>query len=358
MAPERTHNFNAGPSALPLSVLETAREALGDWKGLGMSLLEASHRAPDFGQLLEHAKATLTRLLDIPETHEVLFLQGGASLQFAQVPMNLGTGGAYINTGTWSTKAIKEARAIGPAHEIWSSSEGGFRRVPGASDALEVPGGSSYLHYTSNNTIYGTQWHHTLASTVPLVADMSSDILSRPVDVGQHALIYAGAQKNAGTAGVTIVIADKAVSRGEAHVDGTPIILRYATHAQKASAYNTPPVFAIYLSSLVFDWIEAQGGVTALAELNAKKARRLYDIIDGSDLFRGHADTDSRSLMNVTFTMANPELEQRFLALTAANGCVGLKGHRSVGGLRASIYNAVSWASVDHLAGLMESFDA
>ena len=273
------------------------------------------------------------------------------------VPMNLGLGGAYINTGVWSTKALKEARTMGEGHEVWTDADNGFKSIPAPGTTFNTPAGATYLHYTSSNTIYGTQFKHIPDSDVPLVADMSSDILTRPVDVGRHALIYAGVQKNAGPAGLTMVIADKQFSRGFKGPDNTPTILRYATHATKSSLYNTPPVFAMYVCSLVADWLAEQGGLEAVAQANAKKAARLYGVIDGrGDLFRGHAARDSRSDMNVTFTMPTPELEQRFFEAATEAGCIGVKGHRSVGGLRISTYNGVPFESVEVVARLMESF--
>lgn len=353
---ERKHNFNAGPAALPLSVLETVRDNLLDHEGLGLSILEMSHRTPPFEALIAKAAETIGALYGMPDTHEVLFLQGGASLQFAMVPYNLGEGGAYVDTGTWASKAFAEARTIGAAHQVWSDEKNGYRRVPGADEALDVPGAAPYLHYTTNNTIYGTQYHHLPRTDAPLVADMSSDFLSRPVDVARHDLIYAGAQKNAGPAGVTIVIAHKSKTRGYAGRAETPKILRYQTQAENDSMYNTPNTFGIYVAGLVAEWVAAEGGLKAMAEQAAAKAKALYDLIDDHPLYSGHAEPGSRSLMNVTFRLQNAAQEKALLAAAEARGIIGLKGHRSVGGLRASIYNAVPMRSVEALVALMKDF--
>ena len=353
----RKHNFNAGPSVLPLQALETAAKNLVDTNGLGLSVLEMSHRSKDFEAILAHAKQTLARLLSLPDDWDVLFLQGGASQQFAMVPMNLGSGGAYVTTGAWSQKALAEAKIVGEAKEIWTDKAQNFRRVPRADEKLDVPAAAPFLHYTTNNTIFGTQWHHVPQAPVPLVADMSSDILSRPVDVKPFGLIYAGAQKNAGPSGVTLVLGRKSILQHFAGQAWVPTILRYETHAKADSLYNTPPTFGIYLCSLVFDWIEQQGGLTEMAKRAQAKASRLYDVIDRRpEVFKGHAEEGSRSNMNVTFTMSSPEAEKRFLEEAKAKGCIGLAGHRSVGGLRASIYNALPMESVELLASLMERF--
>lgn len=355
---ERKHNFNAGPGALPLPVLEHIQQHLVDYQGLGLSLLEMSHRTADFQKVIDRATAAITELYGVPDTHEVLFLQGGASHQFAMVPLNLGSGGAYINTGTWSRKALAEARIIGEAHEVWSSEGEGYKSVPQPDAQLSIPAGVPYLHYTSNNTIAGTQYHHVPEATVPLVCDMSSDFLSRPLDVTPFDVIYAGAQKNAGPSGVTIVIIRKSVSREFRGRKDTAKILRYVTHAAEGSLYNTPNTFGIWAVALVAEWVKAEGGLAAMAEKNAAKAKLLYDLFDErSDLYRGHARPDSRSHMNVTFRMATEAQETALLTAAKAKGIIGLKGHRSVGGLRASIYNAVPMASVEVLAELMRRFE-
>ena len=285
----------------------------------------------------------------------MLFLQGGASLQFAMVPLNLGSGGAYVNTGVWATKALKEARIIGEAHEIWSSAAENFGHVPGPEVALAVPEGAPYLHFTSNNTIYGTQWDHVPPADAPLVGDLSSDFMSRPVDVTPFDLIYAGAQKNAGPSGVTVIIARKTVSRRFGGDERTPKILRYATHASQDSMFNTPPTFAIYVVGLVARWVQAQGGLEGMARTNEAKARLLYEAIDRSPGFEGMARPDSRSRMNVTFTTGDKARDAAFVQRAEALDMIGLKGHRDLGGLRASIYNAVPMASVEALVDLIRS---
>lgn len=354
----RLHNFNAGPSILPLPVLEEAQRNLIDHQGLGLSVLEMSHRSPAFEAIVERAMATLRRLLALPDDYEILFLQGGASLQFAMVPLNLGQGGAYVNTGVWAQKAIKEAEIVGASPQvIWSAEANGFRSVPAPDEKLDVPAGAPFVHTTSNNTIYGTQYHHVPDVAAPIVCDMSSDFLSQPFDISRMGLVYAGAQKNAGPSGVTLVIGRRDWLRAFRGPATTPTMLRYKTHADNGSLYNTPPTFGIWLCALVFDWVEAQGGVAAMARRAEEKAQMLYEVIDRrSDLFRGHAEVASRSWMNVTFTLPTPELEERFLAEAEARGCIGLKGHRLVGGLRASIYNAMPLESVEVLADLMDGW--
>lgn len=359
---KRTYNFNAGPAALPLAVLKSVQSELVDYQGLGLSVMEMSHRSPEYGAIIDAARATITRLYDVPSTHEVLFLQGGASLQFAMVPLNLGSGGAFINTGTWTSRALAEAGRIGPASEIWSSKAGGFRAVPSADTPLTVPDGTPYVHYASNNTIYGTQYQHLPAvrtaagAPVPRVCDMSSDFLSRPVDVGAFDVIFAGAQKNAGPSGVCVVIIKKSLSRAFTGAPSTPIILRYQTQAEKGSMYNTPNTFGIYVLGKVARWVEDQGGLAAIHAQNQRKAAALYAAIDAHPLAKGHAEVPSRSLMNVTFNLQTPEQEAALLAQASAAGIIGLKGHRSVGGLRASIYNAVPREAIDAVIELLGAF--
>lgn len=359
---KRVHNFNAGPAALPLSVLKSVQSELVDYQGHGLSVMEMSHRSAAFDGIIDAARATLTRLYAIPDTHEVLFLQGGASLQFAMVPMNLGGGGAFLNTGTWTSRALAEAGRVGEAYEIWSSKDAGFTHVPQPDTTLVAPDAARYLHYCSNNTIFGTQYHHRpVAKTasgrpLPLVCDMSSDFLSRPVDVGAFDIIFAGAQKNAGPSGVCVVIIKKSISRDFQGANSTPIILRYQTQAEKGSMYNTPNTFGIYVLGEVARWVEAQGGLTAVQATNATKAKALYDAIDAHPLATGHATADSRSQMNVTFRLQDAEQEKALLSIASDAGVIGLKGHRSVGGLRASLYNAVSLASVTTVVGLLNAF--
>ena len=352
---ERVHNFNAGPAALPFSVLNTVHEQLLNYENYGLSLMEMSHRSKEFQAVIDGAQAALTELYDIPDTHEVMFLQGGASLQFAMIPMNFGAHGNYLNTGTWSTRAIAEARTISSAEEIWSDAENGFRRVPQDSE-LALQTDARYLHYTSNNTIYGTQYHHIPQTTLPLITDMSSDFLSRPMDVSAFDLIYAGAQKNIGPSGVTVLIIKKSISRAFDGDPRVPKILRYQTQAEKGSMYNTPNTFGIWVIKLVAEHVLELGGLAAMDAENQRKADLLYSVIDEHPLCTGHASADSRSLMNVTFRMENPEQEQAFLERCSQANMIGLKGHRSVGGLRASIYNAVPSESVAHLCETISHF--
>jgi phosphoserine aminotransferase len=353
----RIHNFNPGPAALPIAVLEQVRQEFTDFKGSGMSITEVSHRSPVFEEVLNDAVARLRRLLNVPDNFKVLFLQGGASSQFAMVPMNLipsGTVGEYVNTGSWSKKAIKEAEILKKGYKVVASSEDkGFTYIP---KNVSATAGAAYLHFTSNNTIEGTQWtEFPDANGVPLISDMSSDMLCRPFDVRPFGLIYAGAQKNLGPAGVTVVlIRDDMLERT---TEDVPTMLRYTIHAQKNSLYNTPPCFAVYVVQLVLKWIEETvGGLQAMEKLNREKAKLLYKCIDEMDLYRGTAESDSRSMMNVTFRMADEKLEKQFLAEAGQNGLGGLKGHRSVGGCRASIYNAVDKKAVQALVDFMTAF--
>jgi phosphoserine aminotransferase len=353
----RIHNFNPGPAALPLPVLEQVIEEFTDFKGSGMSITEVSHRSAVFEEVLNDAVARVKRLLKVPDNYKVLFLQGGASTQFCMVPMNLippNSSADYVNTGSWSKKAIKEAQILNKPHKVVASSEDrNFRYIP--KDPPVTPG-AAYLHLTSNNTIEGTQWFtFPDAGNVPLVADMSSDILSRPIDVRPFGLIYAGAQKNLGPAGVTLVIIrDDLLERVPKDV---PTMLRYSTHAEKNSLYNTPACFAIYMVELVLKWLEeTAGGLETIEKVNREKAALLYSVIDGGAFYSGTAEPDSRSFMNVTFRLPDESLEKKFVAEATANGLGGLKGHRSVGGCRASIYNAVDMAAVQSLADFMRSF--
>lgn len=353
----RIHNFNPGPAALPLPVLEEVREEFLNFKGSGMSIAEVSHRSAVFENVLNDAISRLKRILNVPENFKVLFLQGGASTQFCMVPMNLvpsGYSADYVNTGTWSTKAIKEIAILGKPHKVVASSEDrDFRYIP---KGFSVSPGAAYLHVTSNNTIKGTQWgSFPNAGTIPLVSDMSSDILSRSFDVTPFGLIYAGAQKNLGPAGVTLVfIREDMLERVPKDI---PTMLSYTTHAEKNSLYNTPPCIAIYMVQLVLKWIEeTMGGLDAVERMNKKKAEMLYGVIDKSDFYKGTADIDSRSLMNVTFRLGEENLEKKFVADAAQNGMAGLKGHRSVGGCRASLYNAVGLDAVEALVDFMKEF--
>ncbi|MGC6417988.1 MAG: 3-phosphoserine/phosphohydroxythreonine transaminase [Bradymonadia bacterium] len=353
---KRKHNFNAGPAALPFSVLESVHRELLDFNNNGLSLMEMSHRSPEFDAVINGARDALIRLYSIPDDYDVMFMQGGASLQFAMIPLNIAFGGAYINTGTWSTRALKEAQTIAHADEIWSSERDGFSHVPKTSMLSAIGDEYPYLHYTSNNTIYGTQYAEAPCIGLPLICDMSSDFISRPVNIADYDLIYAGAQKNAGPSGVTVVIIKKELSRSFRGPENTPKIMRYVTQAEKGSMYNTPNTFGIWVIKLVAEWVESQGGLAKIDALNRAKAKTLYDVIDNHPLCEGHARRDSRSLMNVTFRMQSAEQEQAFIEHCNTKGIMGLKGHRSVGGLRASLYNAVSMKSVEALCHELDAF--
>ncbi|HUF23661.1 MAG TPA: 3-phosphoserine/phosphohydroxythreonine transaminase [Vicinamibacterales bacterium] len=355
---ERIFNFSAGPAVLPLAVLEEAQRDLMSLPGVGMSVLEISHRSKPFDEIIQGAEADIRALAGISGDYEVLFLQGGASLQFSMVPMNLllpGTTADYVITGVWSQKALKEAKRVGTVHVAATTEADNFTHVPAQGD-LKLTGDAAYVHVTSNNTIYGTQWR-TLpdAGGRPLVNDASSDIFSQPIDVARHGLIYAGAQKNLAPAGLTLVIIRKdLLERTQASV---PTMLSYKVHAENTSLFNTPPVFAIYVLRLVLKWLRANGGLEAMAEQNARKAGLLYAEIDRGGFYRGHARPDSRSWMNVTFRLPNEALEKQFVKESTAAGFDGLKGHRSVGGLRASIYNAFPEEGVAALVEFMREFE-
>jgi phosphoserine aminotransferase len=354
----RAHNFSAGPATLPLPVLEKAQAELVDFGGSGMSIMEMSHRGKLYDQVHEAALADMRTLLSVPDTHEILFFQGGARGHFGILAWNLllpGTTGAYVTTGTWSVSALAEANKVGDTVELYSAKADGFNHVP-APGTLEVPQDAAYLHYTSNNTVAGTQFHYIpQAGDVPLVCDMSSDILSKPLPIEKYGLIYAGAQKNIGPAGVTVLIVRKdLMERCPANV---PDVFNYKKMAAKHSMLNTPPCFAIYMVGLVARYLIDQGGLYEAAALNAKKAELLYNAIDGSDgYYTGHARLESRSVMNVTWTIGDPEVEKRFIAEATEADMHFLKGHRSVGGLRASIYNACRLESVEALVGFMADF--
>ena len=355
---ERIFNFSAGPAVLPLAVLEEAQRDLISLPGVGMSVLEISHRSKPFDEIIQGAEADIRALAGIGADYEVLFLQGGASMQFSMVPMNLLAAGAtadYVVTGVWSQKAVKEAKRVGQVNIAATTEADNFTHVPAQAD-LKLTDNAAYVHVTSNNTIYGTQWR-TLpdAGGSPLVNDASSDIFSQPIDVARHGLIYAGAQKNLGPSGVTLVIIRKDLL--ERSPSSLPTMLNYKTHAENQSLFNTPPVFGIYVLRLVLKWLRGNGGLEAMAEQNARKAGLLYSEIDRSGFYRGHARPDSRSWMNVTFRLPNEDLEKQFVKESTAAGFDGLKGHRSVGGLRASIYNAFPEDGVAALVEFMREFE-
>ncbi|MCA9089863.1 MAG: 3-phosphoserine/phosphohydroxythreonine transaminase [Planctomycetaceae bacterium] len=355
---ERIHNFSAGPAVLPVEVLEEAKENLLSLGNSGIGILEHSHRGSAFLAVYNQTVADCRKLAGIPDNYHVLFLQGGASSQFFMVPMNLlskGQTADYLVTGSWSKKAVEQAQRFGTTHVAASSKDRNFCYIPKDASYSDAP---AYVHFTSNNTIFGTQWaaDPQVPSGVPLVCDASSDIFSRPIDVQKYGLIYAGAQKNLGPSGVTLVIIrDDLVKAGPLDI---PEMLQYRTHAENESAYNTPPTFGIYLMGLVFKWMLKQGGLAEVQKMNEAKAKPLYDFLKQSSMFRGTADPGSESLMNVTFVTGDETLDKRFIAAAKEAGFDGLKGHRSVGGMRASIYNAFPAAGVQALVDFMRNFEA
>jgi phosphoserine aminotransferase len=355
---DRVYNFSPGPATLPCEVLEKAGRDVVNFQETGIGLIEISHRSKEFMAVVDEAESNLRELLAIPDNYKVLFLQGGASSQFFMVPMNLlgpGQTATYLNTGTWSKKAIKEAQLFGNIEVAYTSEDTKFDRVPEEHDYTVNPD-SRYLYYVSNNTIFGTQFKTAPATGAMLVCDMSSDILSRPVDVAKYGVIFAGAQKNLGPAGVTLVIVREDLLAGIP--ENIPTMLSYKTHADKGSMFNTPPCFAIYVVGEVLKWLKDQGGVAAIEKINREKAALLYAEIDADDYYRGHAEKSSRSLMNVSFNLPTAELEAKFIAEAAPFGLNGLKGHRSIGGCRASIYNAFPKKGVEKLVAFMKTFRA
>jgi phosphoserine aminotransferase len=355
----RKHIFTAGPAVLPAEVLEKLAVAVVDYNSNGQSVMELSHRSSEFAEIHDNAEQGLRNLLGLAAGDQALFLQGGASTQFSMVPMNLldkQQSADYLITGAWSKKALKEARRIGTARAAASSEELAFRSI---CSSFDLDNNAQYVHYTSNNTIAGTQWAKTPeVGDHTLVCDASSDILSRPIDIEKHDLIYAGAQKNIGPAGVTLVIIREQLysQLKSKNNDSLPIMLNYCTHGSKQSRYNTPPTFGIYAISLVCQWLESIGGLAAMAEINERKAAKIYSIIDNNDFYHGVAELGSRSKMNLCFTLKDDSLQGQFIEEAGAAGMVGLKGHRSVGGLRASLYNALPEESVDALAAFMTAF--
>ena len=352
----RRYNFCAGPAALPETVLETARDEMLDWHGTGLSFMEMSHRSPEVVGVAAGAEQTLRRLLAVPDDYAVLFLQGGASSQFSAVPLNLlrGRGGAdYVNTGQWSKKAIAEAGRYCQVNVVATAQDSNFAGIP-PFESWQLDPQAAYLHYTPNETIGGVEFFWTPEVAVPLVTDMSSTILSRPIDVSRYGVIYAGAQKNIGPAGLTLVIVRRDLL-GDAN-PLCPAMLDWKIAADNESMYNTPPTFSLYLAGLVFAWLEEQGGLEAMEAVNRRKAGKLYGYIDGSGFYANPVEPASRSLMNVPFTLANPDLDKTFLGEAESAGLLNLKGHRSVGGMRASIYNAVSEQAVDALIAFMQDF--
>jgi phosphoserine aminotransferase len=353
----RVFNFSSGPAVLPIAVLETAQRELLALPGVGMSILEISHRSKTFDDIFQQAIDAFSEIAAIPRNYRILMLQGGASLQFSMVPMNLLVDGAtadYVDAGSWGDKAINEARRVGTVNVAASSKASHYNRIPDSSELRLTPG-AAYVHITSNNTIEGTQYS-TLPETgsVPLVCDASSDIFSRPIDISRYGLIYGGAQKNLGPAGVTVVIIREDLL--ERSKDSLPAMLSYKVHADNDSHYNTPNTFGIYILGLTMRWLQSLGGLPAIARINERKAAKLYAELDRTDFYRGTAEKESRSLMNVTFRLQTEELEKAFIKEALAEGLDGLAGHRSVGGIRASIYNAFPEEGIDVLVGFMREF--
>jgi len=355
---ERIFNFSAGPAVLPVPVLEEAQRDMVSLPGVGMSVMEISHRSKTFDEIIGRAEAGLRELMKVPDNYHVLFLQGGASLQFSMVPMNFlpaDSSADYVLTGSWGKKALKEAKKVGAVNVAATMADGGFTRVP-SRDEMSLSPHAAYVHITSNETIEGVQWkREPEVGDVTLVADTSSDILSREIDVSKYGIIYAGAQKNMGPSGVTVVILrDDLLQRIP---DNLATMLDYRVHVENKSLYNTPNTWGIYILSLVCKWLQEKGGLAGMERENEEKARLVYDAIDATDFYRGHADVDCRSTMNVTFRLPAEELEKKFVAEATAQGLDGLKGHRSVGGIRASIYNAFPRAGVEALVSFMKDFE-
>ena len=352
---KRVYNFNAGPSAMPLEVLQEVQREFLDFNHTGMSIVEISHRSAAYQEMQDDTVATLKKLLQVPEGYHVVFIQGGGSMQFVMHAANfLKKKGGYINTGVWSDKAMKAAQFFGETYEIASSKADHFTYIPAKEDFVVQPD-TDYVYMTSNNTIHGTEWQTFSNFDIPVICDMSSDFLSRPVDVRQFDLIYAGAQKNVGPAGVVIaIIKDEFLKNAN---DNLPLMLQYKTFVDHDSTYNTPPVFDIYFVNKVAHWLDDHGGLTAMHRRNQVKADMIYSVIDESQgFYKGHARKDSRSLMNVTFNLATPELEKEFVTQAAAQDLIGVKGHRSIGGCRASLYNAVTEEGGAALAAFMKAF--
>lgn len=354
---DRIYNFSPGPAMLPLEVLQQAAGDVLNFDNSGIGICEISHRSKEFMNVAAQAEKLLRELLEIPDNYKVLFLQGGASSQFFMIPMNLlgsGKKATYLNTGTWSKKSIKEAKLFGEIDVAYSSEEEKFNRVPQDSE-YTVADDSEYLYFVSNNTIYGTQFATMPESEKMLISDMSSDILSRPIDVSKFGIIFAGAQKNMGPSGVTtVIIREDLLDRTPENI---PTMLKYKTHADKDSMFNTPPTFPIYIVGKVLKWLKDNGGIKAMEERNREKAQQVYEVIDASDYYRGHVEKASRSMMNIAFNLPTPELEAKFIAEAAGQGLNGLKGHRSIGGCRASIYNAFPMEGITKLVEFMKEFE-
>lgn len=349
------YNFNAGPSVLPAKVLEEASKAIINFNNSGLSILEIGHRTPLFESVIEEARSLVKELMNLDDDHEVLYLHGGATVQFMQIPMNLLDNDqtiAIADTGVWSTKAIKEAKLFGNVEVVCSSKDKNYNYIP---REFKIPDNSTYLHITTNNTIFGTQWHHIPSTDVPVIADMSSDIMSRVMDFNSFGLIYAGAQKNMGAAGTNLVVVNKNILGKIKRA--IPAIMDYRNHIEQKSMLNTPPVFAIYVSMLTLRWLKEVGGVAAMEKMNNEKAALLYEAIDNSKFFKGTVEKEDRSKMNVCFVMEDKNIEKRFLDFASQNGMYGIKGHRLSGGFRVSLYNALPLSSVEFLIGKMTEFE-
>ena len=354
----RVHNFNAGPAALPLPVLEKAQAEMLDYAGSGMSVMEMSHRSKEFQAIIDAAEANVRKLMGVSDDYAVLFLQGGASFQFAMIPKNLrreGKTADYIDTGSWASKAIKEAKITGNVNVAWSGKEENYTRVPKQSE-LKLTPDAEYVHICSNETIGGIRFPEFPKTEAPLIADMSSEIMSRVVNVNRFGMIYAGAQKNIGPSGLALVIIRKDLI--ERCPESVPVFLRYSTHAEDGSLYNTPNTWGIYIVKLVTEQVESLGGIAAMQKINEKKASTLYGAIDSSDFWKSPVAVEDRSIMNVVWRLPSEELEEQFVSESKKAGMVGLKGHRSVGGIRASIYNAVGQDAIDALVSFMKAFEA
>ena len=354
---ERIYNFSAGPSMLPLSVLETAAREMTNFGGTGQSVMEMSHRSKAYIAIFDETKAALKSALSVPDTHEILFMQGGATFQFSAIPLNLmGENGAadYALSGNFSTLASKEAKKYGTVNIAASSEDRNHTYIP-QQDALKLTDGAKYFYYCSNNTIYGTEWKYVPDVAAPIVCDMSSNILSKPIDVAKYGLIYAGVQKNMAPAGMAVVIIDKNLAGNELAI--TPKIMSYKTAIDKDSMDNTPPCYTIYMLGLVLKWLETQGGVAGMEQIKTAKAKLIYDVLDSSAMFKGAAETAARSDMNITFNTGSDELEAKFVKEATAAGFDNLKGHRNVGGMRASVYNAMPVEGVEKLAAFMRDFE-
>lgn len=356
MKREEVFNFSAGPSVLPREALERAAAEMLNYNGSGMSVMEMSHRSAFFQEIFDRTKAGLKKALNVPDTHEILFLQGGASLQFSMIPLNLLENGTadYAVTGNFARIAMKEAKKYGDIRIAATSEPDNFTYIPHQSELVLTPD-AKYFYYCANNTIYGTEWDYIPETDAPLVCDMSSDILSRPVDVSRYGIIMAGAQKNMAPAGVTVVIIDKSLAGREMPI--TPLMMSYKTMIEKDSMYNTPPCWCIYMLGLTLDWLEKQGGVAGMEQIKHEKAAMIYDILDNSRLYKAHARVDSRSEMNITFRTGDDALDAEFAKEAQSRGLMNLKGHRSVGGMRASLYNAQPMEGVRALAEFMKEFE-